>query len=91
MYRSLLLLGITSLCFPATVLSSQPARPSVHLVRPGANLRYRLQELLVQAIPGDVIEFTEGRFELTRQLDIATDNITVRGQGPSSTILSFKG
>ena len=63
--------------------SLEKLEPSVHRLRPGDGLQYRLQEMLVKAVPGDVIEFGEGRFQLTRQIDIATDNITLRGQVPT--------
>ncbi len=65
--------------------------PGVYQVAPGEDLQYRLQSLLVQAVPGDVIEFAEGRYSLLRQIDIATDNITLRGKGSDKTILSFAG
>ena len=71
--------------------SLEKLEPSVHRLRPGDGLQYRLQEMLVKAVPGDVIEFGEGRFQLTRQIDIATDNITLRGQGSDKTTLSFRG
>ena len=89
MYRPLVLFAIALLFLPTISQASETLKPGVHRITPGADLRFRLQELLVQAIPGDVIEFTEGEFELTRQLDIATDNLTLRGQGPDKTILSF--
>ncbi|MCR9295816.1 MAG: right-handed parallel beta-helix repeat-containing protein, partial [bacterium] len=78
--------GIPSVAQPPEALES-----SVYHLRPGPNLGYEIQELLVKAVPGDVIEFGEGKFSLTRQIDIATDNITLRGQGPDKTILSFQG
>ncbi len=71
-------------------MSSDTLKPRVHSLYPGADLQHRLQELLVQAVPGDVIEFGEGRFVLAGQIDIATDNITLREQGHEKTILSFK-
>lgn len=71
--------------------SRETLEPRVYQLGPGNNLQYRLQELLIATVPGDVIEFTAGKFELTRQIDIATDNLTLRGQGSDQTILSFKG
>ncbi len=71
--------------------SAEEFKPRVYRLSPTTDLQYRLQELLIRAVPGDVIEFTAGHFELTRQIDIATDNITLRGEGAASTTLSFKG
>ncbi|MGI9429528.1 MAG: parallel beta-helix domain-containing protein [Bythopirellula sp.] len=64
----------------------QPTEPLV----PGRDFQYRLQERLIQAVPGDEIVLGEGTFELTRQLDVVANNITIRGQGSQRTILSFK-
>ncbi|MCA9266498.1 MAG: right-handed parallel beta-helix repeat-containing protein, partial [Planctomycetales bacterium] len=82
-------LAVTILC--ASAATGEEFAPRVYQVQPSADLQYRLQAILVQAVPGDVIEFSAGRFELRRQIDIATDNITLRGQGPDETILSFQG
>ena len=51
-----------------------------------------LQEKLIQAKDGDVIELPEGTFNLKKTLSIeGLNNITVKGQGRDKTILSFKG
>lgn len=71
------------------VQAAEDVKPRVHRLVPSDNSQYELQDILVQAIPGDVIEFSAGTFALTRQIDIATDNLTLRGQGPDKTILSF--
>ena len=63
--------------------------PQVHRLSPSDDIQSRLQDLLVQAIPGDVIEFGQGTFRFTRQIDIATDNISLRGQGAEKSVLSF--
>ncbi len=76
---------------PESGRATELPRPDVYRLSPGANLQYQLQELLVRAIPGDVIEFSEGTFQLDRQIDLATDNITIRGQGADKTTISFKG
>lgn len=71
--------------------SNDAIKPRTYEVQPGADLQYRLQDILVQAVPGDVIEFSAGQFHLTRQIDIVTNNITLRGQGHNKTTLSFQG
>ncbi len=85
-------LFVTTLMLSTSLAHAEEAlKPRVYRLSPEPGLQYRLQEMLVQTVPGDVIEFSEGRFALTRQIDIATDNITIRGQGEGKTILSFKG
>ncbi len=59
-------------------------------IAPGPDVQETVQEALILAEPGDVIEFTEGTFEFTRGLSLDVDNVTVRGQGMGRTILSFK-
>ncbi len=63
----------------------------VFVIEPGPNATADMVEAMVQVKPKDVIEFTEGYFELTTGLQISsTENILVRGQGMDKTVLSFK-
>ncbi len=48
-----------------------------------------LQERLLDAQPGDVIEIPEGVYELTRSLSLTVDGVTIRGAGMDKTVLSF--
>ena len=93
MYRKLILptLAMVIPAWPVIAQLQEPLKPTVHRLSPGPDLQYRLQALVIQAVPGDVIEFGEGKFELFRQIDIATDNLTLRGQGMDKTTLTFKG
>jgi len=50
-----------------------------------------LQERLLDAKPGDVIEVPEGTFQFDRSLSLRVDDVTLRGQGMDKSILSFKG
>ena len=50
-----------------------------------------LQERLLDAKPGDVIEVPAGTFRFDRSLSLRVDNVTLRGQGMDKSILSFKG
>ena len=50
-----------------------------------------LQQQLIQAKPGDVIDLPEGKFHLDRTLSLNVDHVTVRGKGMNKTILSFAG
>ena len=59
-------------------------------LKPSANVQYQLQESLINADPGDTIELSAGIYHFSTELNIACDNITIRGAGPDSTILSFR-
>ncbi|HBN54915.1 MAG TPA: hypothetical protein DD456_13095 [Stenotrophomonas sp.] len=50
-----------------------------------------LQQKLLDAKPGDVIEVPEGIFQFDRSLSLRVDNVTLRGKGMDKSILSFKG
>jgi parallel beta-helix repeat protein len=51
----------------------------------------KLQEALIVAEPGDVVELGEGRFKLTDGLSLDVANVTVKGQGAGKSILDFSG
>jgi parallel beta-helix repeat protein len=50
-----------------------------------------LQEQLISAKPGDVIELPAGKFHFDRTLSLTVDKVTLRGKGQDKTILSFAG
>tara|TARA_R110000868_G_scaffold257504_2_gene514669 strand:- start:8083 stop:9321 length:1239 start_codon:yes stop_codon:yes gene_type:complete len=50
----------------------------------------QLIEQLIDAQPGDVIEIPEGVFAFDRSLSLTVDGVTIRGQGPDRTILTFQ-
>ncbi len=51
-----------------------------------------LQEQLINAQPGDVIEIPAGTFEFDRPLSLdGVANVTIKGAGMEQTILSFRG
>lgn len=57
---------------------------------PELSFEESLQQQLIQAQPGDVIEIPAGIHELTRSLSLNVPGVTIRGAGIDSTILSFK-
>lgn len=57
---------------------------------PSPTVQYQLQEALINADPGDTIELVEGTYHFDTELNIACDNVTIRGAGPDKTILSFR-
>lgn len=78
----------------AALLASVAAAPlaaEIHRVDPGKGEAERLQEALILAKPGDVIELGAGRFTLTDGLSLDVDGVTVRGAGMDKTVLDFTG
>lgn len=61
------------------------------VVEGGENFGKRLQEALIRAKPGDMIQVAAGRHVVDRPLSLSVTNVTVRGQGMDKTILSFRG
>lgn len=83
---------MTRLAFAAMLLASAaPLAAETHRVEPGAGGAERLQEALILAEPGDVIELGAGRFTLTDGLSLDVDGVTLRGAGMDKTILDFTG
>lgn len=56
----------------------------------GPEFQKRAQEALIQAKPGDIIQFPEGKLDVDRTLSLTVPNVTIRGKGMDKTILSFK-
>ncbi len=56
---------------------------------PGPGFRKALQEALIQAQPGAVIEIPEGKHDIDGPLTLTVDNVTLRGKGIDKSVLSF--
>lgn len=69
----------------------QHANAKTITVSPGDGAQERLQEALIAAEPGDVVELAAGRFALTDGLSLDVNNVTVKGQGATETTLDFSG
>ena len=69
--------------------SAAPLAAETHRVEPGEGAGTRLQEALILAAPGDVIELGAGRFTLTDGLSLDVDAVTLRGAGMTQTVLDF--
>ncbi|MES2336992.1 MAG: parallel beta-helix domain-containing protein [Pseudomonadota bacterium] len=72
-------------------LIASPAVARTIPVAPGPNAQEKLQEALIEAQPGDVVQIAAGRYDLTDGLSLDVNGVTVRGAGAGKTILSFKG
>ncbi|MBV8052677.1 MAG: right-handed parallel beta-helix repeat-containing protein, partial [Acidobacteriaceae bacterium] len=55
------------------------------------NFQKTLQEKLISAKPGDVIDLPEGKFHFANTLSLTVNGVTLRGKGMDKTILSFAG
>jgi hypothetical protein len=60
---------------------SSPLAAKTIAVAPGPDAQSRLQEALITAEPGDVVELGSGRYQLTDGLSLDVPKVTVRGQG----------
>lgn len=82
------------LALAAALLATVAAAPlaaKTHRVEPGAGEAERLQNALILAKPGDVIELGAGRFALSDGLSLDVDGVTIRGAGMDRTVLDFTG
>ncbi|HEY6939836.1 parallel beta-helix domain-containing protein [Dokdonella sp.] len=50
-----------------------------------------LQQRLLDARPGSVIEIPAGHYAMTRGLSLRSNGVTIRGAGMDRTVLSFRG
>ena len=75
----------------ALLASAAPLAAETHRVEAGEGAAIRLQEALILAQPGDVIELGEGRFALTDGLSLDVDGVTVTGAGMDKSVLDFTG
>jgi parallel beta-helix repeat protein len=56
---------------------------------PGDNAQEEIQEALILAEEGDVVELAAGTFIIKSTLSLDVDNVTLKGAGIDKTILSF--
>ncbi len=62
-----------------------PAAPRVTRIDEGAGAQKQAQTALINAKPGDVIDFGPGRFEFTSTLSLDVNNVTIRGTQPDKS------
>ncbi len=80
---------IIAIAVAMAALSSPLAAKTINVA--AADGQEKLQEALVIADPGDVVELEAGRFLLTDGLSLDTAKVTIRGAGADQTILDFSG
>lgn len=79
------------LTLASVALFATPAFAKTIPVLPGADAQTRLQEALIDAVPGDIVLLAAGRFVLTDGLSLDVNGVTLRGAGADKTVLDFKG
>ncbi|MBS0482201.1 MAG: right-handed parallel beta-helix repeat-containing protein [Proteobacteria bacterium] len=80
----------TALIVAASALAlAGPLHAKTIDVPAGNNAQSRLQEALITAQPGDVVQLGAGRFALSDGLSLDAGGVTVRGAGMDATVLDF--
>ena len=77
---------LTFVCIIGLIAACGPS-PSV---TPTLNFEETLQQKLIEAQYGDVIEIPAGTHEITRSLSLNVSGVTIRGAGIDNSILSFR-
>lgn len=89
--RQFTFLMATVICLVCSNCSQKQDTSDAHITVDPANFEKHLQELLITADSGAVIELPEGQFDITRSLSLdGIEGITIKGQGKDKTVLSFK-
>ena len=75
---------------PETAVDPMSVLERGTLIVAGPDAPKRAQTALIEAKAGDVIELGPGRFDFKSTLSLDVSGVTIRGQGPDKTVLSFK-
>jgi parallel beta-helix repeat protein len=84
--RKLCILVAMSLLLPACGRHDTAAQS-----QSDASFESKLEQQLLDAKPGSVIDIPAGHYALKRGLSLRTNGVTLRGAGMDKTVLSFKG
>ena len=82
---------ITTIAAASALALTAPLHAKTIQVAAGDGAQSRLQEALITAQPGDVVQLAAGRFVLTDGLSLDVGGVTVRGAGMDGTVLDFSG
>ncbi len=83
-----------TLCFVAALAANPAAAKTISVKAGTPDANEKLQEALIVAEPGDVVELGAGVWKLTDGLSLDVNNVTVRGAGTKDgegSILDFSG
>jgi parallel beta-helix repeat protein len=84
------LVAVSLLAGCAKPAGSDAGSANVTKIDAGPEAHKQAQAALINAKPGDTIEFGAGKFAFTSTLSCDVDDITIRGQGSDETVLSFE-
>lgn len=59
-------------------------------IEPGPQAQKHLQTALIEAQAGDIVQIAAGHYDFTATISLDVAGVTIRGEGPDKTILSFK-
>jgi parallel beta-helix repeat protein len=93
MYKAIGALALCSSICGLMTACTKSGEGSAPATNAGADAAFqkKLQEQLLDAKPGSVVEIPAGTYHLTSGLTLRANSVTVRGAGMDKTILSFKG
>ena len=77
---------LTFVCIAGLIAACDPNQS----VTPTLNFEETLQQKLIEARYGDIIEIPAGTHEITRSLSLNVPGVTIRGAGIDDSILSFR-
>ena len=80
---------IVILFIAGSIFLSPKILSEVIIIPPTENSQERLQEALILANPGDIIQLTTGIYNLEDSLSLDVDEVTIQGDGHEKTILNF--
>jgi parallel beta-helix repeat protein len=81
--------GGNSSATPEATTPAEDIDPNLIVIAAGDDFQTRLMEALIGAQPGNIIELPEGEFALTTGISLDVDNVVIRGQGHSKSVLNF--
>jgi parallel beta-helix repeat protein len=81
----------TTIALGAALALAGPLHARTIEVAAGPDAAQKLQEALILAEPGDVVQIGAGRIELTDGLSLDANGVTVKGAGRDATVLDFTG
>ena len=80
-----------AMIFSLLLASAVPLSAKTINVVPGPDMREAIQTALLDAKSGDIVALPAGKFAISNSISLDVNGVTIRGEGPDKTILSFKG
>ena len=80
---------IVTLVIVCTIVFSPIIFAETIVIAPSDNSQEQLQEALILANPGDIIQLTNGTYNLEDSISLDIDQITIQGNGHERTVLNF--